>query len=198
MIDLQENALAAIAGPQPAGQLHLGVSNSLSDGPLPTFAHALCADLPQDPGERAHRVQYGSGGGSNAANSMPCWCWMSRAVPATASCWNPARWSGSARSPGNGIEASRYPLRPSIIRVVSIKAATTALDRARILAARLHNVERHRSDRCCTRRDGCHWCAMPHALQPGTSLFRRRWSTELPSVGHRAVAGAIHAVGGVL
>lgn len=47
LLDLQEVALAAIAAPQVGGQLRLGVSNSLSDGPLPQVLARFVRAFPQ-------------------------------------------------------------------------------------------------------------------------------------------------------
>ena len=47
MLDLQDAALAAIAGPQIDGELRLGVTNSLSDGPFPQILARFTRAYPQ-------------------------------------------------------------------------------------------------------------------------------------------------------
>ncbi len=175
MIDLQENALAAIAGPQPAGQLHLGVSNSLSDGPLPTllgfergeFDAVLVLD---EPG--------GARNGIVLESSQMVWI-------------GPESWEWDRSEP--------LPIASFDNPCGFHKAATTALDRARIPWRLVYTTSSVTGLIAAVRAGMAVTVRTPHALQPGTSLVQTALGLpELPALDIVLLRAQSMPLGGVL
>ena len=199
MIDLQENALAAIAGPQPAGQLHLGVSNSLSDGPLPTLLTRFARTYPKiqvnvrtgfstglvagfERGEfDAVLVLDEPGGARNGIvleSSQMVWI-------------GPESWEWDRSEP--------LPIASFDNPCGFHKAATTALDRARIPWRLVYTTSSVTGLIAAVRAGMAVTVRTPHALQPGTSLVQTALGLpELPALDIVLLRAQSMPLGGVL
>ena len=199
MIDLQENALAAIAGPQPAGQLHLGVSNSLSDGPLPTLLTRFARTYPNvqvnvrtgfstglvagfERGEfDAVLVLDEPGGARNGIvleSSQMVWI-------------GPESFDWDRGQP--------LPIASFDSPCGFHKAATTALDRARIPWRLVYTTSSVTGLIAAVRAGMAVTARTPHALQPGTSLVQTALGLpELPALDIVLLRAQSMPLGGVL
>ena len=191
--------MAAIASPQPAGQLRLGVSNSLSDGPLPALLTRFARTHPNVQVNVRTGFSAGLVAGISSAAEFDAVLVLDEpgntrngVVLAESS---QMVWIGPRHL--NGIDASRCPSRRSITRAVPQSRHDGARPCPHSLAPRLHDAERNRLI-AAVRRDGCHCSNAAFAATRNGFGSDGVGAAELPSLDVLLLRAKAMPLGGVL
>ncbi|MCB1798703.1 MAG: LysR family transcriptional regulator [Gammaproteobacteria bacterium] len=199
IIDLQENALAAIASPQPAGQLRLGVSNSLSDGPLPALLTRFARTYPNvqvnvRTGFSAGLVAGFERGEFDAVLVLdePGNTRNGVVLESSQMVWiGPEAFEWDRRQP--------LPIASFDNPCGFHKAATTALDRARIPWRLVYTTSSVTGLIAAVRAGMAVTVRTPHSLQQGTALVQTELVLpELPSLDVLLLRAKAMPLGGAL